>query len=111
MKLKVSITTNLKIKAVQDKVKEATARGLKDVIIDMAGDVVKGSPVAEVGGGTNRRSIEYKAKGLSGSIYSTSKYGGYLEVGTYKMAARPYFRPALDKHCKKLPERIKERLR
>jgi len=31
------------------------------------------------------------------AIYSTSGYGGYLETGTVKMPARPYFKVALDK--------------
>jgi len=111
MKLKISVKTNLKIKEVNNKVNRASAEGLKDLIVDMAGDVIKGSPVAKIEGGTNRRLIKYEAKGLIGKIYSTSGYGGYLEVGTYKMAARPYFRPAYDRHYKKLPLRIKRRLK
>jgi len=111
MKLKVSITTNLKIKAVQDKVKEATEKGFKDVIVDIANDVIKIHPW-ETKTGTNSRSIRYKIEGIKGSVYSTSGYGGWLEVGTRRMRrAYPYFKPAYDKHFKKLPERIKERLR
>ena len=45
------------------------------------------------------------------AIYSTSGYGGYLETGTVKMAARPYFKPALDRHIKRLPSEVKARLR
>jgi HK97 gp10 family phage protein len=108
MKLNISVTTNLKIKEVQDKVKEAAEKALKNVIVDIAKDVVEGSPVET---GNNRRSIQYEAKGLEGSIYSTSGYGGYLEVGTVKMNARPYFKPALDLHLKELPEGIKTELK
>jgi len=117
MKLKISVKTNLKIKEVNNKVNRASAEGLKDLIVDMAGDVVKGSPVAKVEGGTNRRLIKYEAKGLIGKIYSTSGYGGYLEVGTHnkdgswRMTARPYFKPAYDKNYKDLPLRIKRRLK
>jgi HK97 gp10 family phage protein len=108
MKLNISIITNLKIKEVQDKVKEAAEKALKNVVVDIANDVVKGSPVET---GNNRRSIQYEAKGLEGSIYSTSGYGGYLEVGTRKMPARSYFKPALDRNIKKLPEGIKTELK
>lgn len=54
------------------------------------------SPVAKVKGGNNRDSIDYRASGLSGEIFTESGYGGWLEVGTSKMAARPYFRPAFE---------------
>ena len=108
MKINVSITTNLRIKEVQDKMKEAAKKALKNVIVDIANDVVKGSPFET---GNNRRSIQYEAKELEGSVYSTSGYGGYLEVGTVKMNARPYFRPALDRHLKELPEGIKTELK
>ena len=108
MKVNISITTNLKIREVQDKVKEAAEKALKNVIVDIAKDVIEGSPVET---GNNRRSIQYEAKGLEGSVYSTSGYGGFLEVGTVKMNARPYFKPALDMHFKELPEGIKTELK
>jgi len=107
MKLKTDFTVNLKSKEVQDKVKKASERGLKDIVVDIAGDVIKGSPVLT---GNNRRSIAYEAKELEGSIYSTSGYGGFLETGTVRMPARSYFRPALDRNIKKLPKQIKAHL-
>lgn len=107
LKLKVDMQVNLKTKEAQTKVKKAGEKGLKDVITDIAGDVIKGSPKLT---GHNMRSIMYEAKELEGSIYSTSGYGGYLETGTVKMPARPYFRPALDKNMKKLPKNIKAHL-
>ncbi|GAI07580.1 unnamed protein product [marine sediment metagenome] len=108
MKLKVDMKLNLKTKEAQNKVKRAGERGLKDVIVAIAGDVIKGSPKLT---GNNARSIMYEAKELEGSIYSTSGYGGYLETGTVSMPARPYFRPALDKNMKDLPKNIKGHLR
>jgi len=107
MKLKVDMKLNLKTKEAQNKVKRAGERGLKDVIVDIAGDVIKGSPQLT---GNNMRSIMYEAKELEGSIYSTSGYGGFLETGTVNMAARPYFKPALDKNMKNLPKNIKAHL-
>lgn len=107
MKLKVDMKVDLKTKEAQNKVKNASGKGLKDFIVDVADDVIKGSPVLT---GNNMRSIAYEAKELEGSIYSTSGYGGMLETGTVNMPARPYFKPALDKHIKELPKNIKAHL-
>jgi len=112
MKLNVNIITNLKTKEAQDKVGKATRQGLADVIMDIANDAIKGSPVLT---GNNRRSIMFEvgpggevAKSESeGAVYSTSGYGGMLETGTITMPARPYFKPALDKNAKNLPKNIK----
>ena len=47
--------------------------------------------------GTNRRSIQWDApSGGVRRIFTTSGYGAYLELGTKKMAARPFIRPALE---------------
>lgn len=131
MKLIFKFLTNLKTKEVLDKVEKASKEGLRDSLVDIAGDVIKGSPHLT---GHNRRSIAYKLgtkvtqtgsskggekpfekgepdiKKLEGAVYSTSGYGGMLETGTSKMPARPYFKPALDKHMKNLPKNIKAHL-
>jgi len=115
----VRITTdfklNLRNKEVEAKVRKATGKAIKNLVVDITADAVKGSPVLT---GNNRRSIMFEvgpggevAKNeLEGAVYSTSGYGGYLETGTVKMAARPYFKPALDKHAKNLPKNIKGHL-
>ena len=108
MKLDVRVQMNLRDKEAADKVKQAAEASLKDVVVDIARDTVAGSPWKT---GNNRRSIDYDVAGLSGDIFSTSGYGGYLEVGTVKMPARPYFRPALEKNKDKLPAGIKARLK
>ena len=115
MKITTDFKLNLKTKEVEEKVKKATKQGLKDVVTDIAGDAIKGSPKLT---GNNARSIQYEvgpggevAKNEGeGAIYSTSGYGGYLETGTVKMTARPYFKVALDKNIKKLPNQIKAHL-
>lgn len=115
MKITTDWKLNLKSKEVEDKVKKATEQGLKDAIVDIANDAIHGSPVLT---GNNRRSIKFevgpggevaKYEG-EGAIYSTSGYGGFLETGTVKMAARPYFKPALDRNIKNLPNFIKGHL-
>ncbi len=115
MKITTDIKLNLRNKEVQKKAQKATQQGLKDVVVDIANDAIKGSPVLT---GNNRRSIKFEVgpggevakKEGEGAVYSTSGYGGYLETGTVNMPAQPYFKPALDKHIKNLPKNIKAHL-
>ncbi|MFA5558619.1 MAG: hypothetical protein WDA59_04055 [Methanofastidiosum sp.] len=132
MEISINVSSNLKIKEAQERVESATRRALKNVTIDIANDVVKGSRVKT---GHNRRSIAYKwetepktrmgaplsgekpfseeepeLKSLETAVWSSSGYGGYLETGTSRTRAFPYFRPALDKNIGKLPEELKKEL-
>jgi len=83
MKLDVKFITNLKTKEAQSKVEKATKQGLTDIITDIAGDTIKGSPFNT---GNNRRSIMFEVgpgkevakKEGEGAVYSTSGYGGFL---------------------------------
>jgi len=107
MKITVNVKLNLKTKEATEQVKEASRKAMRDTVVEVANDSIDGSPKRT---GNNMRSIKYESSGfntgeglidqskIEGAIYSTSGYGGYLETGTYKMAARPYFRPALDKN-------------
>lgn len=115
MKIMTDFKINLKTKEVEDKVKKATKRGLQDVVVDIANDAIKLSPVLT---GNNRRSIKFevgaggevaKDEG-EGAVYSTSGYGGYLETGTVKMEAQPYLKPALDMNIHKLPKNVRAHL-
>jgi hypothetical protein len=51
-------------------------------------------------GGNNRDSINFSAKTQGDrfefDVFTQSNYGGYLELGTSKMVARPYIAPAHD---------------
>lgn len=115
MKLAMTILTNLKTKEVVSKVNKASQLGMREVVVAIANDAIKGSPVLT---GNNRRSIKFEvgpgaeiAKQVGeGAVYSTSGYGGFLETGGAKMAARPYFKPALDKNIKNLSKNIKAHL-
>lgn len=42
-----------------------------------------------------RGSIAHKVAGDGVTIGSDVSYAGYVELGTYKMAARPYLKPAV----------------
>lgn len=116
MKVTTGLRLNLQTPQVLNRVVNAGAKALKDVVTDIANDAIKGSPKVT---GNNARSIKFEVgpRGeitksvLEGAVYSTSGYGGYLETGTVKMSARPYFKPALDKHIGKLPGEIKAKLR
>ena len=89
------------------KMKKAMEDGLRDTIVQISNAAIHGSPVLT---GNNRRSIAYEAKGLTASTFSTSGYGGYLETGTFKMGAQPYFKPALDANLPKLGGNIKRHI-
>ena len=128
MKLSAEIELNLKIPEILAKVEEAVRLGLRDTIVAIHGDAIK--PPSPVKTGHNRRSIASEVSGmgvvkqgtdaeiekvvddskLEAAVYSTSGYGGFLETGTYKMPARPYFRPSLDKNKDKLIPAIKKHL-
>lgn len=132
MKINARVAINLKDKEVQNEVNKAAESSLLDTVVDIANYVIKKSPKLT---GHNMRSIAYQVgsknvktgspksgekpfneysfslKSLEGAIYSTSGYGGYLETGTSRMEARPYFKPALDRNIGKLAGGIKARLR
>lgn len=124
MKLEASVKLNLKTEEVTKAVTEATRLAMRDTVVAIHGEAVQMSPVLT---GHNRRSIAAEVSGMGtiagqesarvvddskieGAVYSTSGYGGYLETGTCKMAARPYFRPALDMHKDELIPAIKKHL-
>ena len=84
-------------------------RALEETLdLDVLPEAVEGSPYIT---GTNRRSIGIEVEEVGGrvegSIFTESGYGGYLEVGTKKMAARPYLWPAVEHHAAKIFERMK----
>ncbi len=91
------------------KLNGALFRALDETLdLDVLPEAVEGSPYIT---GTNRRSIatEIEEVGgrVEGSIFTQSGYGGYLEVGTSKMAAQPYLWPAVESHASKIFERMR----
>ena len=96
--------------------------------LDIVPEAKKNSPVTPEGlahnlelhrkrpGGTgdNRRSIDAEFKetdqGVEAELFTQSGHGGYLEVGTSKMAPQPYLYPAFIKFIGKLVGRIKKRI-
>jgi HK97 gp10 family phage protein len=66
------------------------------------------------GTGTNRRSIDYEVEirpdGVYVKLFTQSGYGGYLELGTFKMPAQPYLWPAFIEFIEKVAVRAKEKI-
>lgn len=105
MNIKVDLTeVKAGMKKLDANTRKAGERAMKDVVVLIAGDSIRGSPVLT---GNNRRSIKFESKGLTGAIFSTSGYGGFLETGTVKLSARPYFKPALDRNFPKFSQLMK----
>jgi len=109
MKLNVRIDLNLKIPEATEKVAKAAREAMKDTVVDVTADAVKGSPVLT---GNNRRSLvgETDNRKVEGKVFSSSGYGGFLETGTSKRAATPYIKPAADKHVPNFPKRMEAHL-
>ncbi|KKL45023.1 hypothetical protein LCGC14_2359840 [marine sediment metagenome] len=103
MRITVNLKLNLKVPEVTKAVEKANRLAMRDTVVDIAADAIKGSPALT---GNNRRSIKFETgpggevakKDLEGAVYSTSGYGGFLETGTVRMPPRPYMKPAMDRH-------------
>jgi len=138
MNISVNIATNIKTPEVLRKVNDAAIKAVKDIVLDIESEAKHNHSYKDKTG-HNTRSITSEANGLSGSVYSTSGYGGWLEVGTrpHTISAKkakvltdgksffgktvhhpgfkpfPYLYPALIKHFTqdKFAEKIKDNLK
>jgi len=130
MNMSSTITLNLKVDEAIEQVEQANKLAMRDTVVAVTHDAVHLSPWIT---GNNRRSIVGEASGMGavasggegraermvddskieGAVYSTSGYGGFLETGTSKMAARPYIKPASDRHftAEKFASKVKEHLK
>lgn len=108
MEIRTKWRINVNVPRTMGVVNDATEEGLRDTVVETAAEVVRGSPVLT---GHNRRSIDFWVKRLRAKIFSTSGYGGYLETGTSKMVAQPYFKPAADRHFPNFVRNVARRLR
>ena len=129
MKMSTSIELNLRTEEVNKEVTEANKLAMRDTVVQVTGDAVRWSPwitannrrsivgeassmgmVASGGAGEKERLVDDSK--IEGAVYSTSGYGGYLEVGTSKMPAQPYIKPAMDKNftVEKFAQKVKGHL-
>lgn len=141
MKITCVFQGKLNTKIAENVTTEAARQGLRDTIVAIHNDAVKNSPVSAQWPsiskvnrrptGNNKKGITAEVSGmgmppeasgekhlhlvdnskLEAVLYGTSEYGGYLEVGTYLMPARPYIRPAVDEHNPKLKDNIKRHMK
>lgn len=72
--------------------------------LDKVAGHVEGSAkeIVTVRTGATRDSIETTGSGLVREIGPTTRYGFFLENGTFKDAPQPFMGPALDKHTDEL---------
>ncbi len=80
----------------QEETMQAIFAAVQDVFEkDIVGHAADGSPVLT---GKNKRSITAEVsqvgQGVRAVLFTQSGYGGFLEVGTGRMPARPYLWPA-----------------
>lgn len=128
MKMTSKIVLNLKTEEATKQVIEANKLAMRDTVVAVLADSIR--PPSPVLTGNNRRSMAGEVSGMGkvvgegsaerqvndskieGAVYSTSGYGGFLETGTSKMAARPYIKPATDKNftAEKYGKKVKEHL-
>ena len=127
MKITSTIVLDLKVDEAIKQVAEANKLAMRDTVVEVTNDAVQQSPWLT---GNNRRSIVGETSGMGmvaggggserlvddseieGAVYSTSGYGGFLEVGTSKLNPRPYIKPAMDKNftAEKYGRKVKEHL-
>ena len=66
---------------------------------------------APKGVGDLQRSIQFRVEvngdEIVGVVFTPLEYAPYVEYGTYKMAARPFLRPAYNKNVNKLTQELK----
>jgi hypothetical protein len=85
--------------AVQKRIKGLSGDALVE-FLQLAKDITHDTAPRRVkNGGNHANSIDIEFYGLrkkkAGILFSSSNYGAYLEFGTYKMVARPHFRPGI----------------
>lgn len=119
------ITINLRTGEAKARISDAVFEATRDVFeLDIKARAKELSPVSDANPqigdgkyrptGLNRNSIDTEVtrdgEEVKAVLYTQSGYGGYLEVGTSKMEARPYMHPAAEEFIKTIPVRTKEKL-
>jgi HK97 gp10 family phage protein len=81
-------------------------------LLDMVPEAKRGSPVLTGhNAATIDATVEPTPTGVKAEMFTASGYGGYLEVGTKRMKARPYLWPAFHNNVASLKQRIRNLLR
>lgn len=98
------------IDLVVDGINDAVIRGLEQ--IGMAGEGYA-KDLCPVDTGRLRNSITHVVDEAAGAVYigTNVEYGPYVELGTEKMAAQPYLKPAATDHGQTYRNIMEEELR
>lgn len=122
----MTLTFNLREEEFKGRAADAAFEATTEVFeIDMKARAKELSPVSDTNPqigdgkyrptGLNKNSIDTEVvktdEGVSAKMFTQSGYGGYLEVGTSKMKARPYMFPAFDEFVGTIPTKTGEKLR
>lgn len=88
----------------------ATTRGLDAIGATAERYAKKDCPVDT---GRLRNSITYETRTLQKEVYigTNVEYGPYVELGTSRMAARPFLRPAASNHSKEYKQLMEDSLK
>lgn len=93
--------------AVKGGLKSAFARALERIGLQAEGYAKDLCPVDT---GNLRNSITHTSDGKAAYIGTNVEYGKYVELGTVKMAAQPYLRPAAADHVDTYRNIVKDEL-
>lgn len=109
---KTNVKLNLRIAEAKAEVQLATFTAIQEVFeLDIKAAAKENSPVLS---GNNKRTIDTEVVevpgGIQATLFTQSGYGGYLEIGTRKMPARPYLQPAFDEGVATIAEHVKEKI-
>lgn len=91
-------TFNLRTAEATKEIHSAALAGTDDTFIELKAEAQDEAHFGRYDTHTTQRSIDYKvedtAKGPKGTIFTQSGHGGFVEVGTKKMAAEPFLMPS-----------------
>lgn len=105
-KITIEITVD-NTAAVKGGLKSAFARALERIGLQAEGYAKDLCPVDT---GNLRNSITHTSDGKAAYIGTNVTYGKYVELGTVKMAAQPYLRPAAADHGETYRNIVKDEL-
>jgi HK97 gp10 family phage protein len=96
-------------RAVQKRIRGISGESLEHFTYIARAEAERTAPRRVHLGGNHANSIKSKLYGWkrnrkSAQIFSSSGYGVYLEFGTWKMEARPHFRPAIQLAIKRFTD-------
>lgn len=108
----LKVDVNLKVPGLKAHLKEVAEKAIERVAKEEIEPRAKDLSPKDTG--HNAKTITTEIAEVSGSqkvevqMFTTSGYGGYLEAGTRKMAARPYLWTAYQENKQRFFKRIKE---